>query len=140
MAVPRVGAVGGRDGGQPVTGDARGSARAAARRAPPGAKAELPVWLRRGSCGRLAPAPPSATPVVASPVRAPISREINAPLGARRARRAFKDVGESCNRIRATSIVSSVIFGHSCTSGRYWHVPTIAPKFGNSCLQVPPDG
>src|SRR5215467_8382286 len=34
MAVPRVGAVGGRNGGQPVTGSARSSARAAARRAP----------------------------------------------------------------------------------------------------------
>jgi hypothetical protein len=33
----------GRDGGQPVTGGVRGSARTAARRAPKGAKAELPV-------------------------------------------------------------------------------------------------
>jgi len=43
MAVPCADAVGGRDGGQPVTGRGRGSARAAARRAPPGAKAELPA-------------------------------------------------------------------------------------------------
>jgi len=46
MAVPRVHAVGGRDGRQPVTGSARGNARAAARRAPQGAKAELPVRMR----------------------------------------------------------------------------------------------
>ncbi len=46
MAVSRASAVGGRDGGQPVTGGARGNARAAARRAPQGAKAELPVRMR----------------------------------------------------------------------------------------------
>ena len=34
MAVSCAGAVGGRDGGQPVTGGVRGNARAAARRAP----------------------------------------------------------------------------------------------------------
>ncbi len=34
MALPAAGVVGGRDGGQPVTGGARGSARAAARRVP----------------------------------------------------------------------------------------------------------
>ena len=45
MALRRMGAVGGRNGGQPVTGGARGRARAAARRAPKGAKAELPVRL-----------------------------------------------------------------------------------------------
>jgi hypothetical protein len=38
----------GRDGGQPVTGGARGCARAAARRAPQGAKAELPAWSGSG--------------------------------------------------------------------------------------------
>ncbi len=42
----RVGAVGGCDGGRPVTGGARGCAWAAARRAPQGAKAELPVRSR----------------------------------------------------------------------------------------------
>jgi hypothetical protein len=51
---PPQGAVGGRDGGQPVRGSARGRARAAARRAPPGAKAELPARLWRESHGRFA--------------------------------------------------------------------------------------
>jgi hypothetical protein len=55
MAVPAWYALGGRDGGRPVMGGARGSARAAARRAPQGAKAELPVRLRRVSSGRLRP-------------------------------------------------------------------------------------
>ncbi len=44
-------------GGQPVTDGARGSAWAAARRAPKGAKAELPARSRRVSRGALAPAP-----------------------------------------------------------------------------------
>ena len=91
MAVPRAGAVGGRDGGQPVTGGARGCARAAARRVPQGAKAELAAWLRRETRGRLAPAPPSATPAVASPARARVSpHEINALSGARCAPRALE--------------------------------------------------
>jgi hypothetical protein len=62
MAFP-VGAVCGRDVGQPVTGGARGSARALARRAPQGAKAELPVRSRWSVPRALAPAPPSAPPV-----------------------------------------------------------------------------
>jgi hypothetical protein len=53
----RAGAVGGCDGRPPGTGGARGSAQAAARRAPQGAKAELPVRLRRISLRALAPAP-----------------------------------------------------------------------------------
>jgi hypothetical protein len=51
-----------RDGGEPVTTSARGSTRAAARRAPQGAKAELPV--RCGDVPRmLVPALPRASPV-----------------------------------------------------------------------------
>ena len=46
MAFSRTGALSVRDGGQPVTGGSRGSARAAARRVPQGTKAELPAWLR----------------------------------------------------------------------------------------------
>ena len=42
----RASALGGRYGGRPGAGLCAGSARAAARRAPEGAKAELPVWLR----------------------------------------------------------------------------------------------
>jgi hypothetical protein len=46
MAVsPRVRSAG-RDGGQPVTGGVGASARAAARRAPQDAKAELPACMR----------------------------------------------------------------------------------------------
>jgi hypothetical protein len=53
--LPRVSAMGGIDGGQLVTGGAWGSALAAARRAPKGAKAELPARLWRESRGRLRP-------------------------------------------------------------------------------------
>ena len=79
-----------RDGGQPVTSVVRGSARAAARRAPQGAKAELPAAcgeLPAGACARPAEPSPSHRP----PGRAS-SREINAPFGARRAPRALEDV------------------------------------------------
>ena len=46
MAVPRAGAVGRRDAGQPVTGGARGCARAAARSAPQG------LYYQRGAVER----------------------------------------------------------------------------------------
>ena len=89
-----VSALGGRDGDQPVTGGARGSARAAARRAPAGAKAELPVRLQRESRGRSAPAPPSETRPSHHPPGRTSPREINAPSGARRALRALEDLGK----------------------------------------------
>jgi len=56
MAVPRAGAPGGRDGGRPKAGGARGSARRQLPCAPQGAKAELPAPKRRDSRGRFAPA------------------------------------------------------------------------------------
>src|SRR6266496_6851655 len=85
MAVPRAGAVGGRNGGQPVTGGVRGSARAAARRVPQGTKAELPARLRREPAG--ASRPPRRvrpTPSLRPPGRAD-SYGINALSGALRA-------------------------------------------------------
>jgi hypothetical protein len=86
----RAGAIGGRDGGQPVTGSARGHARAAARRAPAGAKAEAASPVTCESRGRLrppaergrwSPRPPGVLPRVGSRAR-----------GARRAPRALEDV------------------------------------------------
>jgi hypothetical protein len=86
--------------GQPVTGGAQGNARAAARRAPQGAKAELPARSRRMSRGRFRPPPPSA-PSVTSPVWVRCLAQSDAPDGARRAERAFKAVwkvltGQAC--------------------------------------------
>jgi len=56
MGCSRAGAPGGRDGGQPVTGRARGSARAAARRVPQGAKGAC----QPGDVSVPRPLPPSA--------------------------------------------------------------------------------
>jgi hypothetical protein len=84
------GALGGRDGGRPVTGGARGCARAAARRAPQGAKAELPV--RSGEYPAGACARPAERAVHHRPRQARYLVRDHAPDGARRAPRAFKDV------------------------------------------------
>ncbi len=67
MALPAAGVVGGRDGGQPVTGGARGSARAAARRVPQvqrrscqlgDARVPRARRARPAECARPSPCPP----------------------------------------------------------------------------------
>ena len=87
MAVPCVGAVGGRDGGQPVTGGTGGNARAAARRAP-----QVQRRSCQPSCVRV-PRALRARPVerdhVTSPARARCLTRDHAPFGARRAPRAL---------------------------------------------------
>jgi hypothetical protein len=83
-----VDALAGRHSGRPVMGGIWGSARAAARRAPQGAKAELPVRLRREARRRLRPLAESS-PSHRPPRRAS-SRKISAPSGARRAPRALE--------------------------------------------------
>jgi len=95
-----VGALGGRDGGRPVTGGARGSARAAARRAPQvlrrscqSGRGEFPA----GACAR-----PAELAAVALPASVRNLPRDYAPPGARRAPRAFKDVRETSHRTRRT--------------------------------------
>lgn len=85
MAVSCAGAVGGREGGRPVTGGAPGCARAAARRAPQGAKAELPAG--RGECPAGACARPAERAVRQLACREALPRVGHAPDGAARSAR-----------------------------------------------------
>ena len=100
MAVPRAGAVGGRDGGQPVTGGTRGCAWAAARRVPQVQTRSCQSGCGESPAGAWRPHPLSASIPLGPPGRA-TSREINAPFGARRAPRALESVRESSHEAMA---------------------------------------